>query len=187
MREEILRLLFAIVLLIFIKLIINVYRLARTKLFMEKYTNWILSETRDYSMTEFKSEVVELWKAAGIKNCSFVRLEDIGYGNAIQIQEFLFDHFPSIYEDMAFLTKRSFHEAIGVYKKRIIESVNPLYWIMVIIDWPQKLTDKLNLHLKQGLVNVFRLVWWVLGLIATLYLSLYPEHVKIMLEKSIGI
>jgi hypothetical protein len=70
-----------------------------------------------------------------------------------------------------------FLEAIGVYKKRVNNSINPLYWLEVIFFFPEKIINYFGLNNgSQTIIIVsktFNAIYWTVGIVITLIKLIY--------------
>lgn len=170
--------------IVFLKFIINAYRLLRIKMLSKQYINWLFEDRRE-NVVEKKEEVISLWKQAGIGDAVIPRLDDAGYGKLITYKQHLFFSFPSNYEDMAMATKKAFLEAKGVYKKRIKDAINPIEWIILFVYLPQRILASIGITKQKGLINILQGIYWIIGIAFTVVLSLYPENIRVLLESFI--
>lgn len=169
------------------RLLLNGYRFLSTIALNKQYQKWVLSKDRSDSMLERKAEVISLWKHAGVSDASVPVVQPAGYGYVSKGNMSLFTNFPSLHEDMAKITVRSFCEAKGIYRSRMISSINPFDWVLMIIDLPKRILDALEIDAKKSVVNVLRFVWWVLGSFGSILLAFYPEEMKALFEKMVGL
>lgn len=79
--------------IVFLKLLINAYRLIRIKMLFKQYTDWLF-EDRNASIVEKREEVISLWKHAGVHDSYCPRLNNAGYGKLLSYKEGLFFLFP---------------------------------------------------------------------------------------------
>jgi len=170
-----------------LRLIINSYRLWRMIHLKKEYTTWVTSDEKSYTFVQKKSEVLSLWKTAGVHDYTVPFIEPAGFGHLIQGKLTCFGQFPSSNTRLIETTMRSFHEAIGEYKRRCKNAINPIDWILVIVDFPKRALDALNIHPNKGLTNFLRFIWWLFGSLFTIFFAFYPNELKLIFERFIQI
>ena len=81
----------------------------------------------------------------------------------------IYTAFPS--KDIRFIvpTQKAFKNAIGVFKGRIFESINPKYWIDCVLFLPKNLLMYLNVSAESIFIKIFQLIYWLFGIILTLF------------------
>lgn len=177
------------VLLLFLGLIIyrfllNLYKYKRSEYFLQRYNSWF--KTKDWELVQYQKEVVELFKKAEIEDSSFPVVEPVGYGQMISTTTSVFLNFPSQNQQCATLLIGSFHKAIGVYRRRMWQSLNPLWWLEYLIFLPVHFFRYLGVTTEAIFTKIIQLIYWIIGATITLTLSLYPELVKNKLHDLLG-
>ena len=168
--------------IVLFRLSINGYYFIKTRTLRKKYGNWIYSRPKDYSMSEKKAEIIFLWENAGIKDLYLPRVEPVGYGQLATGKVSLFTSFPSVYEDMAGLTIRVFHEAEGVYIQRTKEAINPIAWVILMVNLPEKISKALGFAPSKGLSNFLKGIWWIFSIFCAFILATYPTEIRAIFE-----
>ena len=64
-----------------------------------------------------------------------------------------------------------FQKTIGVYKFRMLESVNPFYWIFL----PIRILENLKIDIPEIAKPIINLVYWLSGVIAAYFLEKYLD------------
>jgi len=167
--------------IVIIKLIINVYRLIRIRILFNRYLAW-LTQDRKATIVINKSEVIDLWKHANISDSYIPRVDSLGLGQLASYKQYLFHSFPSNLEGMFTITQKAFFEAIGVYKKRAIDSVNPIEWIILIVYLPQRLLASIGITKQKALINILQGLYWLIGVSSTIVFALYPVEIRSAIE-----
>ncbi|WP_319520995.1 hypothetical protein [uncultured Sphaerochaeta sp.] len=167
--------------IVVIKLTINVYRLIRIRILFNRYIAWLIKE-RKATIVKNKSEVIDLWKHAGISDSYIPRVDALGLGQVASYKQPLFHSFPSNLEDMATTTQKAFLEAIGVYKKRAIDSVNPIEWIILIVYLPQRFLASIGITKPKAVINISQGLYWLAGVFLTIVFALYPVEIRSAIE-----
>lgn len=94
----------------------------------------------------------------------------------------VFANFPNSREDFAAPLLAMFLESIGTYRARMLESLNPLYWIEAIVYLPRTVMGYLDLPTKGTGIKILQLVWWIVCAASTTALALYTPEIRTFLE-----
>lgn len=184
------RLLFLIfiAIVVSIKVIINLYRWNRTSHLLALYKKWVAGTEEPETIVEKKHQVIRLWKDAGLESGSIPIIEPVGYDRLRTMKVDIFFNFPQKYnKDIVVATLRFFHEAIGVYKKRIFDAINPFEWLIFIVRMPELSLKSAGFEPKKWLSQILNIIWWIIATLAMIIMSSYSEQIKTLFEKFIGI
>jgi hypothetical protein len=120
------------------------------------YRRWIENSFDDY--TTYVREVKDLWTRAGIEDRFYTCLSE---------PQSVFQTFPSAIQWFINNSRRMFDEAIGVYRSRAAESLNPLFWLRTIIFLPVQLLQNSKSELKPLLLRIVEILYWVAIILST--------------------
>lgn len=113
-------------------------------------------------------KIKNLFKKAGVK--APVHPTAIPVGMSIQHGVYsTVDNLNIRTEEVIYSIVNSFHETIGVYRDRIVNSINPLYWVEFIFFLPKFLFEYLGLSPESIIIRLFQVVYWVLGLLYAIF------------------
>ena len=75
-----------------------------------------------------------------------------------------------------------FHNAIGAYRSRMWETINPLYWIESVINLPKLALTHLGVPAESVIVKISQLLYWLVaaavGFLYAVYKTEIDELVK---------
>lgn len=111
--------------------------------------------------------------------------QPVGWGYVETGQASVIDNFPSAREDFFYACRGMIHEAKGVYKKRIFETFNPLYWIEAVINMPREVLTYFGLSAENVITKIAQVLWWTFGVIASFTYALYKPQVDELVKKLI--
>lgn len=175
------RLLIFFIIVILIKFSLNYYNYMRIKKLHKYFEEFIQHKRTDMNL--YRQEVLSLFKKAGVKDVLTPIAEPIGFSQIANATVSVFSMFPSLRPLFAGSALNMFEEAEGVFKKNMINSINPIYWIELILFLPQSLLKYLGLNadsLAFKLWNIFlTFVWWVICTLITLF---QPEIKQIIIK-----
>lgn len=148
------------------KLISNFVALMRTKKLRKGYVAWLNGSNPDY--VTYKFEILHLFKKAAIEDMKFVTTENIGEGLINTGSRSVFTNFFSLHPTVRIGVTLMFNDAYGVYRKRMIDAINPLYWIDFIVFLPKNIFGYLNIDLEKNFNKIINLlltaIWWILSI-----------------------
>lgn len=158
------------------KLISNVINLIKIKYYKFLYDDFIENNSDD--IFQHRNHVVELFKKANIPNLSYPITQYTGCNMVSNGHTSIFTTFPT--KDVRFLqpTEIAFKDAIGIFRGRIFECFNPVYWIECILFLPKNVLKYLNVSVESILIKLCQLLYWLIGLIVTLFSTEISNFIK---------
>ena len=160
----------------------NLYFLLRTKFFYKEFKSLLDDKTkRSIPITEYMHEVKYLFTKAKIKNRSLSFMREMGFGYAKEAELKMFDNIFTIDYEITPLVNQSFNEAIGVFKYRMRQSINPIYWVEFAIFLPKHVLEFFDIDSSKQLSNLIQFIYWVLSI----FVFIYSDEVREILRKVI--
>lgn len=157
--------------IIFIKFSLNFYNYLRTQQ-LHKYFDDFFHQKRN-DMNIYRQEVISLFEKANIKDVKIPVSEPIGFGQICNVNVSVFDMFPSTRVAFASTALNMFEEAEGVFRKNMFDSINPLYWMELIVFFPKNILKYVGLNIETTafkLWNIFlTFIWWSFCTVITLF------------------
>ena len=181
MRDDILRPVLIVLGIALYSLCLNLFRFFRCKHFLGEYYKWL--QGTELNLVESQSEVIELFKKAGIRDALVPHAAPMGYGQVLTGTVGVFVNFPSNRQDAAQIIINMFHRAIGIYRRRIWQSVNPFSWIEFIIYLPQNTLLFLGVSGPNLLTKIFQLIYWFVAVIFALAAAFYATESRAFLDR----
>lgn len=150
----------AIILSVLLKITLNSYKCLKIKNLHTNFKKYI-NEGPNWAFHEKQDEIIKLFQDAGI---NYSLLLDV-LSNGADLMS-LYDagereHLPYISPVIIGSVDNNFYRAIGVYKKRIMDSINLFYWIESILSLSKKAIVIIN--------NIFSMLLNLLGIIKRLH------------------
>ena len=165
------------------KLISNSYYLFRTQRLINVYEYWLTYENNTYELCQEKYLFKKLITKAGVNDKFIPIAQPMGLGQIASFNSSVLTQFPNNSTIFADATLKMLFEAKGIFKERIVETFNLIYWIELILFLPKNLLIYLGLHPGNLIIKIFQLLWVIIAGIYSLGLTLYPELYRILLEK----
>ena len=132
-----------------------------------KYQEWIIANPS--RLKEHQPISKDLILKSGVTTTRFSFAQPIGYGYVSTAKADALDNITQLDDQVVGLIAQAFLTAKGVYKKRILESINPLYWINCILYLPKHIFTYLNFDPDIFFVKLFQLIWWIICPVALLF------------------
>lgn len=145
---------------------------------MNRYHLWLSAEDKEWGLVQYQKEVEELITAAGVQDASVPVVKPVGFGHFLKATTSLLLNFPGTDGESAALMTGMFHKAIGVYRRRMWQSLNPIWWMEYIVYLPANMIKYVGFSSESVFTKVLQIVYWVAGICATTIITLYPEWMK---------
>lgn len=153
------------------KLISNLFSLISLQRYEKEFTALLSGEPS--KIDEHKLQTIALFKKAGIKDTQVPVSQPVGFGQVANFNASVFHNFPAPIALIALPASQMFRNAIGIYKTRMLESINPIYWISLIIFLPRNILSYIGMDLESSaskLLNVFlTFIWWIFCTLVTIF------------------
>jgi hypothetical protein len=167
------------------RFLINLVRYLRTKYFLKQYHAWF--KEKEWDLVQYRKEVTELFDKAGVEDSTIPVVEPAGYGQIMRASTRLFLNFPSDDVKCANLFITAFHNAIGVYRRRMWQSVNPFWWVELLLYLPANVFKYFGLPFESFITKAFQLTYWFLAVTCGAIIALYPDQVRAKIEQILGL
>ncbi|HMJ46800.1 MAG TPA: hypothetical protein VK498_05690 [Ferruginibacter sp.] len=135
----------------------------RIKKYFKLYKVYL--DTPDYKFHKYKSQIVQLFKDADLPDFGIQRLEPAGYGQLKQINAGGYQNITVRENDIVAAVTSRFHEAEGVFRYRMLQSINPLFWIEFVFKLPQYLLEFVGVLPEKIVVKVALILYWLIVLL----------------------
>lgn len=158
------------VILIMYSIISNFYYLRRSEFLLKVF--WSIFEENPktkYNHMEYQLEVKRIITNAGIEDRYIPTMLPVGYGFVSQTKISILDNCFVINEEISPLVKQMFSQAIGVYKFRLKQSFNPIYWIESIVFLPKTLSKYFGVESNSVIVKIFNILYWIVSFFVFVY------------------
>lgn len=149
------------------RLLTNLYCLHRIKFLSNKYDDFW--KNKEISAREYTSEIKLIFKKADIKEEYVGHVQPLGLGQIQTGNVSVFDNMFVNDRRIVSIIFSNFDDAIGVYKRRIRENFNPLYWIDSLIYLPKKIFVYLGINEVSIITKIFQIIYWFVCAFYTLY------------------
>lgn len=162
------RIIIIILICLICKIAINFYYLQRIKQLQNLYIEYWSNKDRN-NCPQYISEIKDLFQKANVNDKQIGYTQPLGF-NQIQTGN------ASVIENMFVNNKRIvasaldlFDETLGTYKRRILETFNPVYWIEFILFLPRNIVKYLGFNEDTVFTRFFQLLYWIFSAIYAIY------------------
>lgn len=164
------------------KLLTNVCNYYRISYYKELYMQ-SFSKDSQVNILEYKSAILQLFKAAGVSDSLVSYVEPAGYGMLTTGNASAFQNISSNRSDVVSAIMRSFYEAHGTFQRRIMEAFSPLYWINCILFLPKSLFCYLGIKDDSLLIKVFQLLYWIASPVLLIFREDIYQYLSSLISK----
>ena len=165
------------------KIASNAFYLYRTCQMIDNYNYWLLHGDNYIELFERKRIFEKILSKADVSDKYLPVTQPTGYGQLASFQSSIIAQFPSNLEAYAPITIKMLLEAKGIFKERILETFNPIYWIELAIFLPKHALMYLGIKADNFIIKIFQLMWFFLAGTYSLLLALYPDAFRTLIEK----
>ena len=166
-----LRIVIGFIIIIAYKTLSNFISLFQIQKYEKEFIKYLSGEPS--KIEEYKLLCIALFKKAGIKDTETPITQPTGYGRIASFNASVFQNFPSNIAIIANPALNMFKNASGIYKSRIYEGFNPIYWVDLIIFLPKNLLSYIGLDSEKAAFKIWNVfltfIWWVFCTLVTFF------------------
>ena len=183
MSQETINLLIIFGLVILVKLTINLSRYL-TCIRYHKMYNANLKKP-EWKIEEIQPQIAKLFKEAGIEDSHVPYVEPVGYNHIITTTVSALENIGTRRQDVVQNITAMFHRAKGIYRGRMLDAINPLYWLMLIIYLPKNLFQYVGASPEGIGVKIAQVIYWLLATIGGLIVTLFGNEINAYIKEII--
>lgn|GEM_PF-445086 len=162
------------------KLISNIIKLVQCDRLQSNYLDF-LDVDSDFSPYQDSREVNRLILGAGVPDKKIPVVQPAGFGLVHSVATSVLGQYPSKDERFVRATVIMFEQAIGEYKHRCIETLNPLYWIDFVIWLPKRFFSYLGVSDSNFATKIIHCIFQGLYWLASITFLTYDKEFKLLL------
>lgn len=148
------------------KVVLNVISFLRIKRILKLHLKYLAGEQINF--IEYQPAIEDLLKRAHIEDCSVHRAEWVTPTQFVNRQVWVILNAHNKEVEIAAHIHGMLQRAKAKYKTRMLEALNPLYWIDVVIFLPKHVALYFGKDADKLSVKISQVVWWILAPVATL-------------------
>lgn len=155
--------------LVLLKVVYNAYYWLLTEWYCHKYWQWGNGSRNGASyIDERRQAIVKVLQKAGIKDQVSPYAQMAGFGMVANRTVSYFDNLSYPNEEIIKAVNTWFIEAIGAYKQRIFESLNPFYWIELVIYAPKHFALYVGFDSENWFMKIIQFGWNIFVIFSTI-------------------
>lgn len=151
----------------------NLLTLARAKDSFRQFVSIPASDSLA-RLRESKSRVLLLFSSAGVPDKKVPFHQVVGDCDCTGLVS-VFSEYPSAADPFSYYTLEAFAVSIGVFKQRMVDSLNPLYWLGLIIYAPSRFFALCGASSDNAVVKIIQALYWVLS-VAFAFLFFFEKN-----------
>lgn len=185
--------LFAFLSIVGYKILLNFIALCKIKKFHSIYVNYIekikkpeWTEIRE-KILQNKTDIIQILAKCGLKDFGVFTTTPTGYGHVEHKQVSILQNLQYVGQinevNIPSTIDLYLIQAKGILKKRIIEALNPLYWINTLIFLPQNIITYLGFSQDnkktEAITRVINIIYWILVILIPFLMQLFGVVISI--------
>ena len=124
-----------------------------------------------------KHRTVALIQAAGVRDPHVPKVHPLGFGQVASSSVSAFLNYPSAFSDLRIAMLAAFDEALGVYRGRMFDAINPLYWVKLLVYWPTRALSAVGVDRDAVAAKLLQGLYWLALAVIGALLSLHQPEV----------
>lgn len=174
-------LLLLIPLYIFLDSAVSLYRLQRI---YSDYLEWLeKTHASNIHLRQKKSQLKQLITHANVSDAIMPVVEQVETNFVMSSNVSALDNFPIKHQRISTVLVTLINDAIGVYKARMWNAFNPLWWINTLVFLPRSICTYLNIKADGLFMKIGQLLWWTVGAAFAAYKLLFPENLTSLAQE----
>lgn len=162
------------------KLISNVFNLIKLTYYKKHFINFLNGKSNN--ALQHKNQLIYLFKNANVEDVFFTISHLTGYGFVQHSDVSVFGNYPSKELRFSKTINKKFENALGVYKSRIFECFNPIYWIICVIFLPKSILSYLGISAESIFIKILQIAYWAITFLFTLFSSEITTWIKSFIQ-----
>lgn len=171
---------------ILLRSVMNAVRYIQCVSLLNDYTRWLSDDKDTWVLAQSRTKFHELMSAAEVKDCFFGRAQPVGFGMIQTGSASVIKNFPDRHQDMAGGTISMLSDAIGVFRRRVINSFNPLSWIEEVLALPKNVLVYLGLRPEGVLIRLSLVLYWAISIILAAIYAVYKPEIDTTIRQLIS-
>ena len=164
-------------LVVLAKFIINLSRYLACNRYHKIYDAYL--KKPDWKIEEIQPQIAKLFKEAGIEDSNVPYVEPVGYNQIIRTTVSALENISVRRQDVVQNITAMFHRTKGIYRSRMLDAINPLYWLMFIIFLPKNILQYVGASPESAIVKIAQIVYWLFATIGSLLVRRFKSEVQL--------
>lgn len=160
----------------------NLYRMCILRSSMIKYELYINTGSDLKEILLHKRQVLDLFRKAGIADTVVPHSESVDSELSAVVSVSVMDNYGIRNQRFSAIIMGWFLEAIGTYRLRMLDSLNPLKWIETVLFLPASVIRYLGLSSDNIFTKILQLLWWLLAPLAVIFRNRILEIIRVLFQ-----
>jgi len=132
-----------------------------------------------WDFLEVQPQIVKLFKEAKIDDNAVAYVENVGYGKVLaDAHVSVMANIGNTRADVVSSVTAMFHKAIGTYRSRMLEAINPFYWLEFVFFLPKRMFEYFGTPPESIFIKITQAIYWLFaGVIGLLY-SIFGNEIN---------
>lgn len=159
------------------KLAMNFSRYQACKRYFETYKAFLGDPKWEF--WQIQPQIVKLLKEAGVEDSFVTVVKPVGYNQiSTNTGVSVLSNIGNSRADVVSLSQAMFHKAIGTYRSRMLDAINPIYWIEFLIFLPKNIFQYVGASPESGLVKSVQIVYWFIAAIVGFVYGVFSDEIN---------
>jgi hypothetical protein len=157
-------LLIIILLLVAVKFLLNFLKYLTCKRYFKVYNEHL--KNPNFKIEEIKHQIIKIFKDADVLDNYTTVVQPVGYNRiSTATGVSMMANIGSLREDVVMGNLAMFHSAIGTYRSRMWESINPVYWFEFVIFLPKNIFHYLGISAESVFIKIGNIIYWIVTVV----------------------
>jgi len=161
---------------VLLKLALNLSKYVSTKALLKDYQTYVPNPTWEF--VEKTPRIVQLFRSAGVEDSKMPHIELVGYGHVSTSNVSVFANLTVTKEGIPAVVTGMFHQALGTYRSRMIDAINPLFWIEFVLTLPRQVLSYLGVPAQSIGSKIAQVVYWIVGGLIGIVYAAYSQEIQ---------
>ena len=135
---------------------------------------------------EYQPQIVKLFKEAEIEDNTVTYVENVGYGKILaDAHVSVMSNIGNTRADVVTMVTSMFHKAKGTYRSRMLEAINPIYWLEFVIFLPKNVFRYTGASPESALVKTVQVIYWLLASIIGFLYGVFGSEINASMKSAL--
>ena len=145
-----------------------------------------------WDFLEIQPQIVKLFKEAEVEDNAVAYVEHVGYGKVLgDAHVSVMANLGNTRADVVSSVTAMFHKAKGTYRSRMLDAINPAYWLEFVIFLPRSVFRYVGVSAESAVVKTIQVIYWLIAGIVGFLFGVFGDeinaYVKGILLNALGI
>ncbi len=148
----------------------------------EKFKRYIDGEETLNEILQSKTTVLELLRSAGITDRKVPHIQYVDDITRAKMKVSVMDNYGTKDVQICTIFTIWFNEAIGEYRRRALNSMNPICWVKTVLLLPTYLLGYFSVSAESIMTKILQLIWWFAAPVFVAFRDDILEYIRMLFE-----